>query len=101
MADTKMADTKLTDKSRQDAPTGTAARQLAERNRHPLMALRDEFDRLFDEASSMFRFPWGPRSSFGTEPLLRSAGAFPEPRIATSAGSDIAVPRLMPDLRTG
>jgi EAL domain-containing protein (putative c-di-GMP-specific phosphodiesterase class I) len=34
------------------------------------------------------------------EPLLQSASAFPEPRLAP-AGSEVAVPRLMPDLRTG
>ncbi|MBP2290653.1 Hsp20/alpha crystallin family protein [Azospirillum rugosum] len=52
--------------------TGAAARAMAERNRHPLLTLRDEFDRLFDEASSMFRFPWNRRSPFDLEPLLRS-----------------------------
>jgi HSP20 family protein len=77
-----MADTKVTEKSGQEtAPTGTstgaAAKQLAERNRHPMMALRDEFDRLFNEAASMFpsamlRFPWSRRSAFDLEPLLRS-----------------------------
>ncbi|PWC34596.1 hypothetical protein TSO352_22985 [Azospirillum sp. TSO35-2] len=47
---------------------------MAERNRHPFLALRNEFDRLFDEASSMFRSPmalWGRRPGFGMEPLLR------------------------------
>lgn len=53
------------------SPTGAAARAMAERNRHPFLTLRDEFDRLFDEASSMLRFPWGRRSVFDLEPLLR------------------------------
>ncbi|MBP2316183.1 Hsp20/alpha crystallin family protein [Azospirillum soli] len=99
-----MADTKLTDKSRQDTrqdtPTGTAARQLAERNRHPLMALRDEFDRLFDEASSMFRFPWGPRSSFGMDPLLRSDAvtAFTPPAEVEERESEYRVCLEMPGM---
>lgn len=68
-----MADTTITDKPTQDVKaTGAAARELAERNRHPLLALRSEFDRLFDEASSMFRLPWSRRPMFDLEPLLRS-----------------------------
>lgn len=74
-----MAEANVTDKSKQDtsprqevAPTGAAAREMAERNRHPFFALRDEFDRLFDEASSMFRLPWNRRSAFDLEPLLRT-----------------------------
>ncbi|HEY0834472.1 MAG TPA: Hsp20/alpha crystallin family protein [Azospirillum sp.] len=72
-----MAETTTTTQPRQDVqPTGAAARELAERNRHPLLVLRDEFDRLFDEASSVFRFPWGRRPTFDVEPLLRTeAGA--------------------------
>ncbi len=59
------------DVSSSGASTGAAARAMAERNRHPFFALRDEFDRLFDEASSMFRLPWNRRSPFDLEPLLR------------------------------
>lgn len=68
-----MADTPATDKPKQTLKTtGAAAKELAERNRHPLLALRDEFDRLFDEASSVFRLPWGRRPMFDLEPLLRA-----------------------------
>lgn len=66
--------------------TGAAARDLADRNRHPLMTLRDEVDRLFDEATSMFRFPWGRRSPFDLEPPLRA-----DPRAAL-AGMAFAPP---------
>lgn len=68
-----MADTTATEKPKQDLKsTGAAAKELAERNRHPLLVLRDEFDRLFEEASSVFRFPWNRRSMFELEPLLRT-----------------------------
>lgn len=68
-----MAETNLTEKPKQEAQsTGAAAKELAERNRHPLLQLRDEFDRLFDEASAMFRFPWSRRPMFDVEPLLRT-----------------------------
>ncbi len=85
-----MADTIMTDQKKPDvqsaapptapsalptpAPTQDAAKALAERNRHPFLALRGEFDRLFDEASSMFRQPWAlwsRRPAFDLEPLLR------------------------------
>ena len=68
-----MAETTATEKPKQDVKTtGAAAKELAERNRHPLLSLRDEFDRLFDEASTMFRFPWSRRPMFDLEPLLRT-----------------------------
>lgn len=68
-----MTDTNAGEKPKQElAGTGLAAKQVAEHNRHPLFALRDEFDRLFDEASSMLRFPWSRRPMFSLEPLLRS-----------------------------
>ena len=79
-----MAESKATDKPKQGmaskpeegrqgaTSTGTASRAIAERNRHPFLTLRDECDRLFDEASSMFRAPWNRRSAFDLEPLLRS-----------------------------
>ncbi|KAA0571445.1 Hsp20/alpha crystallin family protein [Azospirillum sp. Sh1] len=66
-----MTETGTGEKPKELKTTGLAAGEVAERNRHPLFALRDEFDRLFDEASSMFRFPWGRRPAFGLEPLLR------------------------------
>ncbi|MCG5243909.1 Hsp20/alpha crystallin family protein [Azospirillum doebereinerae] len=81
-----MATTTTTEKPKQDlqatgqttaAPTSLAAGALAERNRHPFLALRSEFDRLFDEASSMFRSPWtlwSRRPLFEMEPLLRTDG---------------------------
>ena len=67
-----MTETGTGEKPKELKTTGLAAKEVAERNRHPLFALRDEFDRLFDEASSMFRFPWNRRPVFGLEPLLRS-----------------------------
>lgn len=67
-----MTETSAGEKSKDPKTTGLAAKEVAERNRHPLFALRDEFDRLFDEASSMLRFPWSRRPVFGLEPLLRS-----------------------------
>jgi len=67
-----MTETGTGEKPKELKTTGLAAKEVAERNRHPLFALRDEFDRLFDEASSMFRFPWNRRPAFGLEPLLRS-----------------------------
>ncbi|MBK1840512.1 Hsp20/alpha crystallin family protein [Azospirillum sp. YIM B02556] len=67
-----MTDPSVTEKPKQDlSATGLAAKDVADRNRHPLFALRDEFDRLFDEASSMLRFPWSRRPMFSLEPLLR------------------------------
>jgi EAL domain-containing protein (putative c-di-GMP-specific phosphodiesterase class I) len=35
------------------------------------------------------------------EPLLPSASALPQPRLGSAAVTEVAVPRLMPDLRTG
>jgi HSP20 family protein len=73
-----MADTDVTERSKQETtPAGATGSQPAERSRHPLLALRNELDRLFDEASSMFpssmfRFPWGRRSVLDVEPLFRS-----------------------------
>ncbi|MFS2013511.1 Hsp20/alpha crystallin family protein [Azospirillum sp. CT11-132] len=67
-----MTETSAGEKPKELKTTGMAAKEVAERNRHPLFALRDEFDRLFDEASSMLRFPWSRRPIFGLEPLLRS-----------------------------
>ncbi|SMF17227.1 heat shock protein Hsp20 [Azospirillum oryzae] len=66
-----MTETSAAEKPKELKTTGQAAKEVAERNRHPLFALRDEFDRLFDEASSMLRFPWSRRPVFGLEPLLR------------------------------
>jgi len=74
-----MAEADVTGKPKQEekpqqevASTGMAAQQIAARNRNPILALRDEFDRLFDEASSMLRFPWSRRPPFDLEPLLRT-----------------------------
>lgn len=68
-----MADTNVTEKPRQEAAsTGTAAQQIAVHNRNPILALRDEFDRLFDEASTMLHLSWSRRTPFDLEPLLRS-----------------------------
>ena len=73
-----MADTDVTQRSKQETtPAGATGSQAAERGRHPLLTLRNEIDRLFDEASSMspfsmFRFPWGRRSMLDVEPLFRS-----------------------------
>ncbi|HSK41657.1 MAG TPA: Hsp20/alpha crystallin family protein [Arenibaculum sp.] len=68
-----MAETNVTEKSKQEPqPAGTATEPSAEHGQHPLLALRSEFDRLFDEASSMFRFPWSRRPMFDLEPLLRT-----------------------------
>jgi HSP20 family protein len=73
-----MADTDITERSKQETtPAGATRSQAAERGRHPLLTLRNEIDRLFDEASSMspfsmFRFPWGRRSMLDVEPLFRS-----------------------------
>lgn len=78
-----MADTTLTERPKQEVQgTGATTPEPAERYRHPFLALRDEFDRLFDEASSMFRLPWHRRSPFDMEPLLRigaEAGAIIPP----------------------
>ncbi|CAO3425291.1 hypothetical protein [Azospirillum endophyticum] len=72
-----MTETSVGEKPKDLKTTGLAAKEMAakeiaDRNRHPLYTLRDEFDRLFDEASSMFRLPWSRRPMFGLEPLLRS-----------------------------
>ncbi|SMH46107.1 Hsp20/alpha crystallin family protein [Azospirillum agricola] len=73
-----MADANVTAKPQEEKPrqevasTGTAAQQIAVHNRNPILALRDEFDRLFDEASSMLHLPWSRRAPFDLEPLLRT-----------------------------
>lgn len=97
-----MADTKVTERSKEDiTPTGAAAKQMAERNRHPLMALRDEFDRLFDEASSMLRFPWTRRPVFDLEPLFRSGegtAAFPPPAEVDERDTEYQICLEMPGM---
>ncbi|NYZ14860.1 Hsp20/alpha crystallin family protein [Azospirillum sp. RWY-5-1] len=70
-----MADTNLAERPKQQvSSTGAAATELAERSRHPFLTLRDEFDRLFDEASTLFRLPWSRRQPFDLEPMLRLGG---------------------------
>ncbi|WP_454019511.1 Hsp20/alpha crystallin family protein [Azospirillum sp. Marseille-Q6669] len=103
-----MADTNVTEKSQQDetsrrdiTSTGAAAQQIAARNRHPILALRDEFDRLFDEASSMFRFPWSRRSPFDLEPLLRTeleSAAFAPPAEVEERADEYRVTMEMPGM---
>lgn len=86
-----MADTLISKETPQNASGGAASASfpgtisgraapgpLAERDRHPFVTLRNEFDRLFDEAGSMLRNPWASwsrRSPFDLEPLLRTEGA--------------------------
>ncbi|MFC5360267.1 Hsp20/alpha crystallin family protein [Azospirillum himalayense] len=103
-----MADTNVTEKSQQEetsrrdtTSTGAAAQQIAARNRHPILALRDEFDRLFDEASSMFRFPWSRRSPFDLEPLLRTeleSAAFAPPAEVEERADEYRVTMEMPGM---
>lgn len=70
-----MSDTNLAEKPKQQVSgTGAAATELAERSRHPFLTLRDEFDRLFDEASTLFRLPWIRRSPLDPEPVFRLGG---------------------------
>ena len=48
-----MADTDVTERSKQETtPAGVTGSQPAERSRHPLLALRNELDRLFDERNA-------------------------------------------------
>ncbi|WP_448205672.1 Hsp20/alpha crystallin family protein [Azospirillum sp. sgz302134] len=101
-----MAETNVTEKPKQEvkqevASTGAAAKEIAERNRHPLLALRDEVDRLFDEASSMLRFPWSRRSPFDLEPLLRTdmeAMAFAPPAEVDEREGEYRVTMEMPGM---
>ena len=37
----------------------------------PWMTLRDDFNRLFDEATPLFRQPWGGRAALEQDPLFR------------------------------
>jgi len=37
----------------------------------PWMTLRDDFNRLFDEAATLFRQPWGGRAALEHDPLFR------------------------------
>jgi len=73
-----MADTDITERPKQETtPAGATGSQATERGRHSMLTLRNEIDRLFDEASSVspfsiFRFPWGRRSMLDVEPLFRS-----------------------------
>ncbi|WP_448192755.1 Hsp20/alpha crystallin family protein [Azospirillum sp. sgz301742] len=71
-----MAETTIPVQTKQEGKTTrAAAREMAETGRHPLLALRDEFERLFDDASSMFRAPWTRPSLFDVEPLLHTRSA--------------------------
>jgi HSP20 family protein len=69
----------LMEKSAEKAETQQAAtesKSMAERPRHPLLSLRDEIDRLFDDFSlGMMRSPFRTRL-FDFEPLRRFESAF-------------------------
>src|SRR3569833_1943088 len=63
--------------TQQAAPeSNTESKSMAERPRHPLLSLRDEIDRLFDDFSlGMMRSPFRTRL-FDFEPLRRFESAF-------------------------
>ncbi|MGQ9369026.1 Hsp20/alpha crystallin family protein [Azospirillum sp. ST 5-10] len=68
-----MDDTTLTkEPSPESKSTGAVTKPAGEAGRHPFLTLRDEFDRLFDEATAMFHLPWSRRSPFDLEPLFRT-----------------------------
>lgn len=95
-----MADTSVMEKT-VSQPAVTMTKPAVVKERQPWLSLRDDFNRLFEEATSMFRFPWSERTAFDLAPLFDAgsdAVTFAPPSEVTERDKDYTVTVEMPGL---